>query len=153
MTLEVAAMTAAWAQEVAGWRYEPPFDVYDGDERSEAALMDGNHLAILDAGEFVGYVGFGPECRVPGGPDDDGAVDIGIGIRPDRLSDRLGTRAGDLILETMRVGGVRRLRVSVLASNERSIRLALRLGFLQSSTFLDARDGRQFVVLERELLD
>ena len=88
-----------------------------------------------------------------GGPDDDGAVDIGIGIRPDRLSDRLGTRAGDLILETMRVGGVRRLRVSVLASNERSIRLALRLGFLQSSTFLDARDGRQFVVLERELLD
>jgi RimJ/RimL family protein N-acetyltransferase len=153
VTISVAAMTPEWADDVALWRYEAPFEVYNGDDASPLALLDGNHLAILDDGAFVGYVGIGPECRVPGGPDDDGAVDIGIGIRPDRLSERLGTRAGELLLETMRVGGVRRLRVSVLSSNERSIRLALRLGFLQASTFEDARDGRTFVVLERELLD
>jgi RimJ/RimL family protein N-acetyltransferase len=68
------------------------------------------------------------------------------------LSERLGTRAGELVLETLQLAGHTALRASVLATNERSIRLAVRLGFHETSSFVASRDGSRFVVLERELL-
>lgn len=153
MTLSLAPMTAAWAAEVAEWRYEAPLDVYNPNADTVASLLDGNHLAILDGGGLVGYVSLGIEARVPGGPPSrDDVTDVGVGIRPDHLSERLGTRAGELVLETLGIAGHTTLRASVLASNDRSIRLAVRLGFHETGTFLASRDGEQFVVLERELL-
>jgi peptide/nickel transport system substrate-binding protein len=112
-------MTRAWADEVGAWRYEPPFDVYNGDDGS--VLLDGNHLAILDDGVFVGCVATGLGARVRGGPVDDGDVlDVGIGLAPDVLGHGLGTRAASLAIEALRVAGHRALRASILASNERS---------------------------------
>ena len=146
-------MCAAWASEVAEWCYEPPFDVYNPNEGTVASLLDGNHLAILDGGGLVGFVGLGGEARVPGGPPPrDDVTDVGVGIRPDLLSERLGTRAGELVLETLQMAGHTALRASVLASNERTIRLAVRLGFHETDSFLSSADGARFVVLERELL-
>jgi ribosomal-protein-alanine N-acetyltransferase len=152
VTLSLAPMSEAWAREVAAWRYEAPYDRYDGEEGGVAGLLDGNHVAVLDDGEFVGYVGTGPECRVPGGPDAGGCTDVGIGIRPDRLSERLGTRIGELAMQMLATGGHDALRVSVLSSNERSLRLALRLGFHETGMFTSTVDGSTFTVLERELL-
>jgi RimJ/RimL family protein N-acetyltransferase len=153
VTLSLAPMTSAWASQVAGWRYEPPLDVYNPNEDTVASMLDGNHLAILADGELVGFVGLGAESRVPGGPPPlDDVTDVGVGIRPDMLSERLGTRAGELVLETLQMAGHPALRASVLASNERSIRLAVRLGFHETGSFLGSRDGERFVVLERELL-
>ena len=108
VTLSLAPMTSAWASQVAGWRYEPPLDVYNPNEDTVASMLDGNHLAILADGE--------------------------------------------LVLETLQMAGHPALRASVLASNERSIRLAVRLGFHETGSFLGSRDGERFVVLERELL-
>jgi len=151
--LSLAPMAREWAEMVAGWRYEPPFDVYDGRPEVVASLLDGNHLGVLEDGELVGFVAVGEECRVPGGPTDDTATDLGIGIRPDRRGEGLGTRACSLLFEALALAGHVRLRVSVLASNDWSLALALRLGFRERGEFLDERDGRRFLVLERELLE
>lgn len=153
MTLSLAPMTVDWASQIADWRYEAPLDIYNPSLDSVGAMLDGSHLAILDDGEFVGFVCLGVESRVPGGPEPrDDVTDVGIGIRPDVLSERLGTRAGELVLETLQMAGHTALRASVLATNERSIRLAVRLGFCETGSFLASRDGSRFVVLERELL-
>jgi RimJ/RimL family protein N-acetyltransferase len=153
VTLSLAPMTVDWATEVARWRYPPPLDIYNPTDDTAGAMLDGNHLAILDDGELVGFIGLGVESRVPGGPvARDDVTDVGVGIRPDLLSERLGTRAGELVLETLHMAGHTALRASVLASNERSIRLAMRLGFRETGAFLSSRDGARFVVLERELL-
>jgi [ribosomal protein S18]-alanine N-acetyltransferase len=146
-------MTAEAASQIAAWHYVAPYDVYDVSADGPTVLLDGDHVAVLDDDEVVGFVCFGAAARVPGGPTGgDGVVDVGIGIRPDVLSDRLGTRAGELALETLRMAGHGRLRASVMEWNERSIRLALRLGFTATTSFADERDGRRFTVLERELL-
>ncbi len=151
MTLSLAPMTTAFAEEVATWRYDPPYDVYDGDERAVVTMCDGNHLAILDDGRFVGYVEVGDEARVPGGPPGaDGVTDVGMGLHPRCLSAGLGKRAGSLAIEALRLAGHVALRASVLATNERSVRLAETLGFTRTGDFCDPQ-GRAFVVLEREL--
>ncbi len=153
MTLSLGPMSERWAREIAAWRYEPPFDRCDGTEEGVAGLLDANHVAILEDGELVGYFGTGPECRVPGGPAGDEATDVGIGIRPDRTSERLGARAGELAIQALALGGHTALRASVLSSNERSLRLALRLGFHAAGSFSSSVDGAEFTVLELELLN
>jgi len=153
MTLSLSPMTADWSAQIAGWRYPPPLDVYNSSGDTATAMLDGNHLAILDDGELVGFVSLGAESRVPGGPPPhDEVTDVGVGIKPDLLSERVGTRAGELVLEMLQMAGHTALRASVLATNERSLRLAVRLGFHQTGSFHSSRDGERFIVLERELL-
>jgi RimJ/RimL family protein N-acetyltransferase len=151
VTLSLAAMTPQWSDEVATWRYDAPFEVYNGTDSSPAALLDGNHLAILDDGRFIGYVATGLEARVRGGPPDvDGVTDVGIGLAPDVVSRGLGARAATLALEALRVAGHRTLRASILASNERSTRLASGLGFVESGHFEDD-EARRFSIYEIDL--
>ena len=152
-SLSLAPMTEPLAREITTWRYAAPYERYDGRDGDVVGLLDGNHVAILEDGSLVGYFGTGPECGVPGGPPAGGdATDVGIGIRPDRTGQRLGSRAGELALQALAVGGHARLRVSVLSTNERSLRLAVRLGFHETGTFESTVDGATFTVLERELL-
>jgi [ribosomal protein S18]-alanine N-acetyltransferase len=149
VTLSLAPMTTTWADEVAAWRYEPPFDLYDGQESTVAVLLDGNHLAILDDGAFIGFVEIGPEARVRGGPTEEPDVtDVGFGLAPDRVSRGFGTRAGALAIEVLRLAGHGSLRASILASNDRSRRLAAGLGFHETAAFED-ESGRRFVVVVR----
>jgi [ribosomal protein S18]-alanine N-acetyltransferase len=151
VTLSLAPMTRQWANEVAAWRYEPPFDLYDGDEAAITALLDGNHLAILDDGTFIGYVETGQEARVRGGPTEElDVTDVGFGVAPEMVSQGFGTRAGALALEALQMAGHRALRASILASNERSRRFAAGLGFGETGTFVDEL-GRPFVVVVRVL--
>lgn len=150
LTLSLAPMTESFAEAVASWRYEPPYDLYDGTEAGVAGLLDGNHLAVLDDGRFVGFVATGPEARVRGGPvETPGVTDVGFGLAPDTLSRGVGTRAGALAVEALRIAGHTTLRASILASNERSRRLAEGLGFAEVGEF-DDDVGRRFVVAVRD---
>ncbi len=154
MTLSLAPMSKQWAEQVAAWHYEPPFDVYDGDELAPTALLDGNHLAILEDGEFVGYVATGQEARVRGGPPEEpGITDVGIGLAPDRVGERRGTKAGELAIEALRIAGHATLRACILESNVRSRRLASGLGFVAGDRFDDHDAARSFVVYVRTLAD
>jgi L-amino acid N-acyltransferase YncA len=149
VTITLAPMSAEWAASVAKWRYPPPFDVYDGEPGAATVLMDGNHVAILEHGDFVGYACVGTEALVRGGPPAEaGILDVGMGLHPDRVSAGLGARAAALVVETLAYAGHDVLRASVLAANDRSSRLVRGLGFVEVGQF-DDDAGRRFAVFVR----
>jgi ribosomal-protein-alanine N-acetyltransferase len=66
--------------EVATWRYDPPFDFYDGDP--EPVLNPERFFAVLDSNdEVIGFYYF--EQR-------DNTLEYGLGLRPDLTGKGLG---------------------------------------------------------------
>jgi RimJ/RimL family protein N-acetyltransferase len=87
-------MDAGRAKEIAGWRYPPPYDIYDG-EPSEAALMtrvESRYAAVLGDGQLVGFCCLGSEARVPGMRERAGVLDVGAGLHPDLVGRGRGAR-------------------------------------------------------------
>jgi Acetyltransferase (GNAT) family len=145
-------MTAERAREVATWRYEPPCDADVAATLDERTLLDGEHVAILEDSTLVGFLAVGVVTTITPDEDEDASTDVVIGIRPDRLGERLGTRAGELALEALGLGGHRSLRAVVRATDDRALRLALRLGFSPTSTRISEVDGATFAILTRDVL-
>ena len=143
------------AAQVASWAYEPPFDIYDGDPAHPE-----DYLAVDDAGygyyavanahddEVVGFCCFGGEARVLGQAAEAGTLDIGGGVRPDRVSQRLATQVFPLILEFGQEHfEPRQFRTAVAGFNDRSLRLCFAAGFREFRRF--EGPGREFVELIR----
>jgi ribosomal-protein-alanine N-acetyltransferase len=102
------------------WRYEPPYDFYDGDV--EEVLNPERYFAAWDEqGELVGFYYFEEK------PPD---LDYGLGLRPDLVGRGLG-------LEFFRAGLVfareryrpRRVFLHVAEFNERARKVYERAGF------------------------
>jgi RimJ/RimL family protein N-acetyltransferase len=106
--------------EIVGWRYESPYDLYDGD-----GLLPKNperfFEARSDGGDLVGFYYF---------EERDGALFYGLGLRPELTGKGHG-------LEFLRAGmefGRKRFRPSrfildVAAFNRRAIKVYERAGF------------------------
>jgi RimJ/RimL family protein N-acetyltransferase len=154
--LRVRPLRAADAAAIATWQYPPPFDFYDsgGDPQDYLppdALGLGYYVIETGEGELVGFCCLGPEGRVPGQVDEPGTLDVGMGVRPDAVSQGLASQALPLVLDLAReVPSTRRLRTAVAAFNERSRRLCARAGFTEVRRF-DGPRGQAFVELAREL--
>jgi RimJ/RimL family protein N-acetyltransferase len=110
--------------ELATWRYEPPYDFYDGDQE-EPLNPERFFLVRDDAGAIIAFYYFEPN---------DDILDYGLGLRPDLVGRGLGLgffRAG---LEFGRERYEPRLiRLHVAAFNERAIRVYERAGFREVS--------------------
>jgi phosphoglycolate phosphatase len=146
--------TEVEARTVASWRYPPPYDTYDvtGDDAWRTLLTrepDGEGYYPIVATGVVGYVCFGAEARVVGQTVEPGTCDVGMGIRPDLLSARIGSRA---LRQAMDLG--RRLfqptgfRAAVAAFNDRSLQLCRSAGFVAVREFVGPEE-RPFVELVR----
>lgn len=143
------------AHAVASWAYEPPYDWYDGDPtRSEDYLsVDENgygYYAIVagDSDELLGFCCFGPEARVAGQDAVDGVLDVGGGVRPDRLSAGVATSLiPDIINFARATFSPTHLRTAIASFNERSTRLCLSAGFTVSRCF--EGPGQEFCELLR----
>jgi [ribosomal protein S18]-alanine N-acetyltransferase len=106
--------------EIATWRYEPPYDFYDGDP--EPVLNPERFFQVLDANEdVIGFLYF--EQR-------EDALEYGLGLRPDLTGKGLGLeffRAG------LRFGRDRyrptRVITNVAEFNERARKVYERAGF------------------------
>jgi RimJ/RimL family protein N-acetyltransferase len=71
--LEIVQATAATLQELESWRYEPPYDFYDGDE--EPVQNPERHFEARDAdGDLAGFYYFETKGD---------ALEYGLGMRPD----------------------------------------------------------------------
>jgi [ribosomal protein S18]-alanine N-acetyltransferase len=137
--VKVVVWTEAYADEVASWRYEPPYDFYDlaSDPEDEAAMRDParfeHHLAVLDdEGRTLDAFWYFDW------PED--VVEVGIGLRPDLT----GRGLGESFLRPQLAYAAERwspslFRLFVAAWNERAIRLYDRLGFREV-----ARETRRF---------
>jgi ribosomal-protein-alanine N-acetyltransferase len=113
--------TADGFEERAAWRYPPPYDFYDGDVDpvlNPERFWDARN----EAGELVGFLYFEDKG--------DGALEIGLGLRPDLTGQGLGLeffRAGlDFARAQFRP---ERIVLNVAEFNERAIAVYERAGF------------------------
>lgn len=155
-------LTPAESRAVVAWRYAPPFDRHDLSvdalpvllAREPAGDRPEGYLPVLEGEELVAFACLGAEGRVPGQPSADPVevLDVGVGVRPDRLGQGFGTAVLRQVVElaaTLRPRP-RRLRAAVAADNERSLAMCARVGLLPAVTY-PGPGGRAFVDVVRDL--
>lgn len=146
-SMKVRALTSADAAAIAAWRYPGRYSTYDCDG---AAELERDHWAVTDErGELVGYCAFGAAARVAGAAAEAGTLDIGYGMKPERMGGGDGRRFVAAILQfAVRREDPRRLRLFVLDWNERSRRVAAAHGFVVEGAV--EGDGARFLVMVRQ---
>lgn len=144
--MRVRPLTVADAEEIATWRYPGRYATYDVGEVIPVPSAD--FAAVERDGELIGYGCFGPPARVPGVEPEAGILDVGYGLRPDLTGQGLGHEFVGVVLAHAR-GAFRgrRLRLLILAWNERSLRVAVAHGFEAERTVANAEG--EFVVMLR----
>jgi ribosomal-protein-alanine N-acetyltransferase len=122
-------MTQADAEEIAGWRYEPPYSFYDADADADdlrllldPATREGRYFSALEADELVGFFEYKPRAE---------EVEIGLGLRPDLTGRGLGLA---FVVAGMAYGRKRfrprKFTLAVATFNVRAIRVYERAGFV-----------------------
>ena len=145
--MKVRALTSPEAAQIAAWRYAGRYSTYDP---TDAADLEHDHWAVTDErGELVGYCVFGAPARVAGAAAEAGTLDIGYGMKPERMGGGDGRRFVAAILEfALQRHDPQRLRLFVLDWNERSRRVAAAHGFVVHGAV--EADGERFLVMLRQ---
>jgi [ribosomal protein S18]-alanine N-acetyltransferase len=141
------ATTPETARALATWRYPAPYDTYDvGDEPAALAeMLDArspwfvafaSDSAAGTDGAPIGYCCFGTSAEVgwEGDPrlwtTEDGALSVGLGLRPDLTGQRLGLPFFEAVLAfAAKRFSPTVFRLFVLSFNQRAIRVYERAGF------------------------
>ena len=131
------------------WRYPAPYSAYNLDPQDPkilAALLrpEYNYHAILQNDEVIGFFLLGPDARVCGGTYDESALDIGFGLRPDLTGRGRGSSYFNAVLSYIegQTPG-RLLRATVVAWNQRAIRLCQRAGFRVLGHFISLHEDKK----------
>ena len=148
----IRQMDDADAQEISGWRYDPPYDFYDAtsDPDDLAELLDPErrenaYFAVLDDENGpVGFFQFEGEGET---------VDVGLGLRPDLTGKGLGAEfvLSGLVFARKRFSP-RRFTLSVATFNGRAVSVYERAGFRRDEVYLHETNGgeHEFLRMERE---
>jgi [ribosomal protein S18]-alanine N-acetyltransferase len=126
-----------------GWRYDPPYEFYNGDD--DPVLNPERFFVVRDGDEVVGFYYFDEQKDT---------VEIGLGLRPDLTGKGLGLQ---FFLEGVafardRFPG-RRVTLNVAAFNERAITVYERAGFRRTGEHVRTFDRwgeMPFVEMEEE---
>jgi GNAT superfamily N-acetyltransferase len=145
------------ARQIVGWRYPPPYDVYNMvPEDVDATVRDLTdpryaYYALRDGRqELVAFCCYGADARVPGGEYAQDALDVGMGVRPDRTGRGQGHLYARAVLDfAERNYDPRAYRVTIAAFNLRALCVWLKLGFYVVEQFERESDGAPFQVLFR----
>ena len=118
--MEIEPASAEAFELMAGWRYPPPYDFYDGDVDpvlNPERFFEARH----EAGELIGFYYFEPN------PPD---LDYGLGLRPDLTGQGMGL---EFFLAGLAFARERyrpqRVYLHVAEFNERARRVYERAGF------------------------
>jgi len=148
----IVPMTREFADDIAGWIYEPPYEVYSVAGRDPEFFLDerNGYVALVDNRALIGYRSFGPDGRVPGFDYDDRALDTGGGLRPSLTGKGLGREA----ISTGLAYGKQRFdptafRVTVASFNSRAQRVVTSLDFVHQAQFNASTDGTSYDVFTR----
>ena len=123
MKLTIRLASAETFAEMATWRYERPYDFYDGDV--DPVLNPERFYEALDEdGSLVGNYYFEQKGD---------ALEIGLGLRPDLTGRGLGL---EFLLAGIEFGrrrfGLSRVILNAAAFNERAIKVYERAGFRET---------------------
>jgi RimJ/RimL family protein N-acetyltransferase len=147
-----------FAREFLQWHYEPPYDIYncppaDLEEALQYNINPKNNVyAMFDENdELVAYCSYGQDAQVPGGDYSEGALDIGLMVKPELTGQGLGAAfAREVIRNRVSLYGPGKMRVTIAAFNKRAIRTWEKNGFQQTQTFKrSSRDGTEFIVMTK----
>jgi RimJ/RimL family protein N-acetyltransferase len=115
----IASLGPAETALLDGWRYDPPYEFYDGDD--DPVLNPERFFVVRDGDEIVGFYYF--DAR-------EDTVEIGLGLRPDLTGKGLGLEffLDGVAFAHGRFPG-RRVTLNVAAFNARAITVYERAGF------------------------
>jgi [ribosomal protein S18]-alanine N-acetyltransferase len=153
--LTITPMDAAASADVTGWRYPPPYDIYDLSEDPDTLIAvfsspSFGYFQLREAGDLVGFCCFGDEGRVRGGDYAEPALDVGIAMRPDLTGRGLGRRYMGAVLAFAEAQfQPPALRLTVAAFNARARRLYANLGFRDAQQFTSPASRRDYIVMVR----
>jgi ribosomal-protein-alanine N-acetyltransferase len=142
-------MSQADAVAISRWHYPEPYSFYDWDADPDdlAELLDparrGERYWAADdeSGELAGHFSFKP--REPG------AVEIGLGLRPDLTGRGLGAEFVEAGLEhARRHFAPNEFVLAVAAFNLRAIAVYERAGFTHARAYRHATNGAEWDFLE-----
>ena len=153
-------MDEASARAASSWRYAAPYELYNPDpdrvEQEVQAFLDPQnayHTVVDEQDGLVAFCCFGPDAQVAGGDYSAGALDIGLGVRPDLTGQGRGGTYIQAVLDfAVRTYAPAAIRVTVARFNKRALRVWEKAGFRPVRTFDREPDGRAFVALAREVL-
>lgn len=155
MNFKKHTMTEAGAREILAWRYPHPYDFYNGQSTVESLneLMNGSYFMVTESDELFGFYCTGKEAQVPAGHTVNaypvGPVDIGLGMKPDKVGAGLGAAFLDFLLtEINKCHPGQDLRLTVAQFNARAIRLYEKLGFVKVGEF--QTDQATFQVMAKD---
>lgn len=158
--IQVRPVTEVDVLEFVSWRYEPPYDPYniesDPAEEVEYFLKPETNCRVLEeGGEVVGFFTVGRDAQVPGGNYEQDAIDIGLGVKPERTGRGEGHRFVEPVLsQVFAESDNPTLRVTIAASNLRAQKVWIRAGFTEDARFTTERElmgSTEFVVLTRPM--
>ena len=156
--IQFAPVNETSAREFLQWKYEPPYEIYNyAPEHFEADLayhIDpvNNMYSMFRADELIGYCSYGRDAQVPGGDYSEEAMDIGMMIKPELTGQGQGHTYADAVIQY----GVskyqpKKLRVTILESNLRAVRVWEKNGFQKTQSFRRASDQLGFVVMTKNV--
>jgi [ribosomal protein S18]-alanine N-acetyltransferase len=141
-------MTQEEAEAVAAWHYPEPYAFYDwtADADDLRELLDPElrgeaYWAVRDeADALVGYFSLKPK---------DGALEVGLGLRPDLTGQGLGAAflAAGLDFARGRFSP-ERFTLAVATFNERAIKVYERAGFARDRVYMHSTNGAEWEFLE-----
>jgi len=141
------------AREFLTWKYEPPYEIYnyspENFERDLAYHLDpiNNLYSMYRNDELIGYCSYGSDARVPGGDYSEEALDIGMMIKPELTGQGNGSRYADAVIQYgISKYNPEKLRVTILKTNKRAMKVWEKNGFTRDQTFERENDATEFVI-------
>jgi [ribosomal protein S18]-alanine N-acetyltransferase len=157
MSFTFCLIDEASARAFLTWRYEPPYDLYNGNpEGIELELpffmdpQNGYFCIFEEDNELVAFCCFGQDAQVPGGDYSAPALDLGLGMRPDLTGQGRGLAFVEAVLDFARQTFAPAIfRVTIAEFNRRAQRVWEKAGFRPAQTFQRHHDDLNFVVMIR----
>jgi len=145
-------------RDFLAWKYESPYEIYNYSpedfERDLAYHLDpvNNMYCMFRDDHLIGYCSYGRDAQVPGGDYSEEALDIGMMIKPKLTGQGQGSNYADAVIQN----GIsnyqpKKLRVTILATNLRAIRVWEKNGFQQTQSFGRKGDQLGFVILVKNV--
>lgn len=146
------------AREFLEWKYESPYEIYnyspENFERDLTYHIDpsNNLYNMARDGELIGYCSYGRDARVPGGDYSEEALDIGMMIKPELTGQGQGSHYANAVIQNgLAKYNPRKLRVTILDTNQRAIKVWKKNGFHRTQAFERVKDQLGFVIFTKDV--